>query len=549
MIDGGDGRRVPTVLPTGASGSAGPSSLAGRRLAIRSSPGGLSRSRAVRFAAAVTAVLLGTGCAVPQAKPPKERYGPAKTVAPTDPTIEIQARLLQDARTFHAQGRYEAAIPVLQRLITSYPRSPLLTDAHWWLARSYEQAGNLDEALAHYRLVAQAVPSGSTGLQARKRVVELEQALRAAPAGVKGRQAVLIPAQRLPPPQQLEAWVRALAQAGMTTLVVEAGTGQGQRQREGNGRDAQPIGVYFQTRRADTVRDVVGQLVPVAHRQGLKVFSSVTLRRMPWLEPQLAQLGWADRVYDPLRGQILPSESPDLFHPAFQDYLVGLLSDLVAGGIDGILFRADLPIGPADGFSPFGLKGFERDFGFALDPATLAPLSDPGAESGSLPGLRSAATDQRDYAPAFWRWAGWKSRETLKVMDRLREALRKQSPTLHVALEVHPEAITNPVSALVKFNEDLLESKRIRFDSYVIGGQPAVAGVQPAGLPVIADRMIALIGDVERVWVALPVPLAEPVAVERPAEGMRPAVDRSRFAKGIGLLYLVGTAPTAGSVP
>ncbi|TAJ23004.1 MAG: tetratricopeptide repeat protein [Nitrospirae bacterium] len=524
MIDGGDGRRAPTVPPTGAS-------------YLLSSGVGV---------VVITAALLTFGC-VPHAKPPKERYGPAKTVAPTDPTLEIQARLLQDARTFHAQGRYDAAIPVLQRLITAYPRSPLLTDAHWWLARSYEQAGNLDEALAHYRLVAQAVPPGSTGLQARKRVVELEQALRATPAGVKGRQAVLIPAHRLPPPQQLEAWVRALAQAGMTTLVVEAGTGQGQR--EGNGRDAQPAGVYFQTRRADTVRDVVGQLVPVAHRQGLKVFSSVTLRRMPWLKPQLAQLGWADRVYDPLRGQILPSESPDLFHPAFQDYLVGLLSDLVAGGIDGILFRADLPIGPADGFSPFGLKGFERDFGITLDPATLFPSADPDARSGDLSGLRSAAADQGDYAPAFWRWAGWKSRETLKVMDRLREALRKQSPNLHVALEVHPEAATDPVSALVKFNEDLLESKRVRFDSYVLGGQPAVVGVQPVGLPVIADRMIALIGDVERVWVALPVPLAAPVAVEQLAEGVNPAADHSRFAKGIGLLYVVGTAQTAGSVP
>ncbi|MBM4125410.1 MAG: tetratricopeptide repeat protein [Nitrospira sp.] len=501
---------------------------------------------AVRFAAVAVLVAVLGACAQP-VKPITAPQGPAKAASPTDPILDIQGRLLQEARTFHAQGRYESAIRTLQRLLKQYPQPSSLAEAHWWLARSYEQAGNTPDALVHYRDVAQAAPSGSLGLQARQRVAELEQALKTVPPSVNGRKAVFFPSHRLPAPEQVEVWVRGLAQAGVTTVVHDAGMGR-EPKGESHGRNRQPPGVFFQTHWADTVRDVVGQLVPVAHRQGLAVFCSVTLRQMPWLEPQLDQLGWADRSYDPARGQLVSTDAPDLFHPAFQEYLVGLLSDLAAGGIDGILFKADQPSGPADGFSPFALKAFERDFGIMPDPATFVASSDVLGAAGALPDLRSAVADQRVSAPEFWRWAGWKSRETLKVMDRLRQALRKQSPNLQFALEVHPEAITDPVTALTKFNEDLLEAKRIGFDAYVMGGQSAV-GTRPSTGPVIADRMIALLGSAGLVWVALPVPLAEAAAIERLAEGVKSASDRARFAKGIGLLYVVGTAPTAGSVP
>ena len=40
-------------------------------------------------------------------------------------------------------------------------------------------------------------------------------------------------------------------------------------------------------------------------------------------------------------------------------------------GVDGVLFRADAPLGPTDGLSAYGLRGFERDFDIKLDPRKL----------------------------------------------------------------------------------------------------------------------------------------------------------------------------------
>ncbi len=426
---------------------------------------------------------------------------------------------------------------LLQRLLTTYPRSSLLPEAHWWLARTYEQTGNVTEALAQYRLVAQTAKEGELSLQARRRITELEQTLAVTPRRATGRTAMLIPSHRLPDQQHLDGWLGQLAQAGVTTLVLETGTVQGDRpEQNGGGPAGQPThqaGVYFKTHWAPTVRDVVGPLVPIAHRHGLQVFSAVTLWRMNWLEPQL---GWTEPVFDPAKRQLVASEALDLFHPAFQEYLIGLLTDLAAGGVDGILFRADAPPGPAEGFSPYGLKGFERDFGIKLEPITLA---------GSInPGLSPKA--QRDPAPEFWRWAGWRARELLRVMDRLREALRKRFPQLEFALEVHPEATTDPVRALVRLNEDLLEAKRLRFDYYVIGEPLSMGPGGREGMPGSIERAVELIGEAGKVWGTAPLRNGD---LLKGASELKAESDRAPFAKGVGILYVPVGSTTASTVP
>jgi len=135
-------------------------------------------------------------------------------------------------------------------------------------------------------------------------------------------------------------------------------------------------------------------------------------------------------------------------------------------------------------------------------------------------------------------------------MDRLRGAMRKQSPRLRFALEVHPEAITNPVEALAQYGEDLLEAKRSRYDFYLTGPRPSISEPGPGinertpgiieRMPGIVDRMIDLIGDAERVWVAAPLPARESA---RLAQRLHPTTDRDAFAKGISLIYMGTVVP------
>jgi hypothetical protein len=332
---------------------------------------------------------------------------------------------------------------------------------------------------------------------------------------------MLLPADRLPL-KDLDGWIRDLAEAGVTTVVVEGG-----RRPSAGTADS----VSLRPHDLAMLRDTIGRLTPAAHRQGVTVYAAMSLRRMN--APDTGT-DWNDRLFDPLQGQMRPSEFLDLFHPSVQHYLAGLGSDLAGAGVDGILFRADAPLGPMEGFSDSAVNGFERDFGIKLEPATLylsagrgAALSEPTSQPPDQPISMS-------YAPEFWRWTGWKSRESLKILDRIRLAARARAPALRVMLEVHAESVTDPVHALVRYGEDLQEAKKLRFDSYLF----AMDGDRSSARRETLSRAIAVIGEAHRIWATIPFPAGES---GRLRERLHPAADRAALPDGIGLIYVEET--------
>ena len=75
-----------------------------------------------------------------------------------DPALDAQTRLIESAYRAYVQERYPLAAALFQRFIDSNPDSPRLSEARWWLARSYEQGGDLTAALSAYRAVVGATP-------------------------------------------------------------------------------------------------------------------------------------------------------------------------------------------------------------------------------------------------------------------------------------------------------------------------------------------------------------------------------------------------------
>lgn len=303
-------------------------------------------------------------------------------------------------------------------------------------------------------------------------------------------------ASSVPLPADLHTWVKTVARAGLTTLVVDAVS-------EG--------GANFQTTRARVVRDVFGDLIRPAHEQRVAVFAAISLRSLSWLE---ADQVWNDARYDPAIRRAKPSSALDLFHPAYQDYLGALLTDLAASGVDGVLLRLDPPLSPYEGLSPSAVKAFERDFNVEMDPQKLF-----------VPLLSVRPAD----SPDFWRWSGWKAREIAELIGRLTRTMRARAPLLRVALEVHPEAASDPVTALARYGEDVLEAKRNRVDIFVLA--PSAGGDTPAAA---IRRLTELIGDPRRIWVTAPVGTGDAVTL---ATRVNPAADRAAWERGIGLLY------------
>ncbi len=463
--------------------------------------------------------------------------GPHVRIVPTD---EVQTLLIQQAQEHYAEGRYGAAAGILRRLIDTYPQSPRVPEARWWLARSYEQAGQFKAALAEYRLLAALPPGGQPqqvnyGPEANTRIAALEQRLGILATTSRGLVGLQVAPRSVPDAAAIDQWMQGISQAGMTMLVLDAGT------KPGAARETSPAGAYFKTSWATTVRDVFGYAVPAAHHRGLAVFASVNLRQMNWLD---RQLGWNDVMLDRATGRLTVSSELDLFHPAYQEYLSGFLADLAATGIDGLLIRADAPSGPQEGFSTYGLRGFERDFAVKLDPAAL--VFPETAAAGRVAPVRNGQPARQEGTQEYWRWLGWKARETITVMTRLRHAVRQRAPVLQFALELHREAVSDPLSALLHYGEDLLEAKAVRFDFYVTADGPAPAPfvtVPPPGtIPAVVrpggtfvNRAVELVGAADDIWLAKPL-LAGDAA--RPWMRVAPAADRASLASGLGLVYL-----------
>ena len=352
-----------------------------------------------------------------------------------------------------------------------------------------------------------------------------------APSRPRALQAVnglVVSPARVPAGHELPNWLADVRSRGLTLLLVEVGARNAKGQASG---PDQYGGVSFRSGWAPTVRDVFGELIPVARQHGVAVFAVVSVRDMSWVDPTL---GWMDRFYDVQHREVRLSPYLDLFHPAFQEYLIGLLTDLAETGIDGVLFRNAPALGPYDGLSTFALRGFQRDFSRALDPAELF-LAAPGENERSK------------FRPEFWQWMGWKARERVNILERFVRAMRLRNPHLYVALEVHREAVMKPVTALVRYAEDLLESKR-RFDFFLLSAewstlpQAAVAESDGAWATTVSS-MVEQLENPARVWLGLRPPSAwqrgsQPGHVPAPSEG--PGSN-----KGIGMILM----DTDGAVP
>ena len=340
---------------------------------------------------------------------------------------------------------------------------------------------------------------------------------------VKGVTGLMVAPQDVPPVQELEQWIQRLLQGGITTVLLDIGTST-EPNRIAAEAARRATGIYFTSQWARTIRDLFGELIPLAHQQGLSVFAAVSPRRINWVDPSLA---WLDRSYDPVHRQLRLSPYMDLFHPAFQEYLVGLLTDLVDTGVNGILFRNDAPVGAYDGFSVFAVQAFERDFHTRLDPAQLFTPAKSAGQSAT-------SGEMAQPLPAeFWHWAGWKAREQMKILGRFSRAIRLRGNTVHLALEVHREAVTDPRAALVRYGEDLLEAKR-RFPYFLLrpSSPAASSGANGSQTSIVLEQMKGLVGRADRIWTTIPI-LTDGVG----PLGISAGADRAELGADIGLIY------------
>ena len=401
-----------------------------------------------------------------------------------DPAVDAQTRLLGFAYRAYVQERYPLASALLQRFVDSNPDSPRLREARWWLARSYEQSGDLSAALAAYRTLAAETPgstprAGSYEYYALNRLDEFRRSLGRSSI-LERRQIALwmTNAEWLTIPD-IGLWIKQLADAGVTALIVGAGTSSREVVRSGS------MGTYFQTSKVPVILELFSMIVPAAHDKGMAVLASLNLHE-PWWTTVNAEWG---TVMADSRGQVLQQIGHvDVLHPDYQRFVGKVAQDLLRTDIDGLVLEARRSKGFAEEWSPISRRLFIDRIGYSLD-----------RQDESVP-------------PDAWRWAGWKSRTYLEFVAGLAQHLRQTSPQLLVAVTVHERAVFFPLDALTDYGEDVMETKQRGLHMVVLPESDAFEGFdkQGARLEMVRQRLMLTAGNERQLWLGMALGASDP---------------------------------------
>jgi hypothetical protein len=312
----------------------------------------------------------------------------------------------------------------------------------------------MSAAFAEYRRLAGAdssadVLAGSYEWHAIRRLGELQRAGET-PALSETRPIVLSIGRgvwsRL---TDLAGWVEQIQKAGVTAMLVEAGTSGVDRNQVGR------AGVYFRTTTVPVVDDFFGRLIPLAHAKGLAVIAVLDLHQATWMAPKP---DWV--VRQPESNAESSSRSlgvVNVLHPDYQQTVSRIVDDLGRTEVDGLMLQARRPTGFAGELDAPAKNTFET---MVVQPIDADPKS-----------------------PVFWKWAGWKSRSYLRFAEQLREQFRRERRTRLVAIAVHSSAVLDPKAALIQFGEDLFETKLRGFDVVVLPGAETIR-VDPTSMDV-----------------------------------------------------------------
>jgi biofilm PGA synthesis lipoprotein PgaB len=243
---------------------------------------------------------------------------------------------------------------------------------------------------------------------------------------------------------------RRIADQGFDTVILRVFHNRGDRFYPFITPRAE-AGVYFATKEAPVVADVLTPLIPLARAAGLKVYA--------WANTLSTPLAGSSDLhncrYDLATLSVVPTDKLDPFNPEVRRRLQSLFQDLARYDLDGILLQDDLVLRHTEGFSAVALSAYLHDGGKFPDPKDfyrdLKRTTDGHVRVGA-------------YSPSFRDWAQWKGRSLLRLAESLRQAARQVNSDVKLIINLPYEILSNPAGALAWFSLDLAEVRKCDFD-------------------------------------------------------------------------------------
>ncbi|MCC6502179.1 MAG: tetratricopeptide repeat protein [Deltaproteobacteria bacterium] len=362
------------------------------------------------------------------------------------------------ARFLMDEGDYRRAAKEFARVIENFPASPLISEAQFKMAEAYLYGGRYGEAETQFRLyisnfqdspfspVAEVKLREAREKRTRYSPQPLQEFLREMRPGLRAVQVMFFEGRTY---AEVEKEIQSLKSSGVDTIILRVFHNKGDRFYP-VAKAASDRGVYFSTKEAPVVDDLLPRVLEIAHRNGIKVFA--------WMTTRYADYGIEGEKecasYDISARRSSGCKGLDLFSDEAVSRLERLYADLAAYEIDGVLFQDDLVLRHNEGFGSEASSAFERDTGVRLDPEALY--------------VRGEAPGQVHYTRLFWKWSAWKNRRLVGVAERLMHTVKRKRPEAMFAINLMYESVTNPSYALAWLSQDIGEALKADFDYYSI---------------------------------------------------------------------------------
>ena len=427
---------------------------------------------------------------------------------------ETEKLSFQQAQQAFLRADYAKAVQLLDRFLRVYPQSSRLPEVRWWLARAYEKSGRLSSALEHLRFLVNAPAGNLYERDARYRVTQLEERLGKSMGDTAGK-GILISLGSVQTRGQVDLALSELRGVAGDTILLDVPC-----RVDGVPPDTRPS-FFF-----NAMRSAVEHI----RSQEKAVYLGVTLKCLGQFSRAPELDNWNDWTYDPSSGTLRRASSYSLHFEGYKAFLADWLARLRDLPLTGLVIRNEVPVGPYEGFSPLAVRLFAREFGVDFDPARM--FSDDRAVF---------ATDSESVArlPAvFWKWAGWKARERLRIIQGLVQTLRVHLPHLEVGITVHPQSVTDPIQGLIHFAEDWIDVTRGPFDVFVMriegSDQKVVHPISQGSYPEWSEKsngvaavaeMAQHLGKPEKIWT---------IMASRSGAARMPS---TALPKGVGRIY------------
>src|SRR3990170_261364 len=422
------------------------------------------------------------------------------------------------AMFLYKQGHYAVSAREFGRVIEYFPGSPVIPRAQYMMGDAYLNASMYKEAVSQFQQLIRNFPESEFKAEAslkfeiaRRKLKETAvlsfpklPTVKAGPA--EGNKAQIIMAVQVAlfegkNYEEVAGEMERLKAAGMDTIILRVFHNRNDRFYPfvKSGKLNNASGVYFNTTHSPVIEDILGPVLDMAHKKGLKVFA--------WMTTRYANYGLEDKndlgckAYDFSTKDIVPCKGLDLFNKDAVEHLERLFNDLAIYPLDGILFQDDLVLRHNEGFGPYAQLLFEKDNSKRLVPAELYRNVSENSRGGY----------SADYTDEFWRWAAWKNKRLLDIADRLRVVVKKKSPDVKFAINLMYESISNPPYAMAWLSQSLDEAVKQGFDYYAIMAYHQQMQDELKKGPFEINKLIAdmtyesvkLIGEPEKVLIKL----------------------------------------------